>query len=107
MSRRTGGEYLSRRQALLLAALLDADGAPVRYRDMGDVVGTSGVDDAEALRSYAARLRMLGVDCIETVPGCGFRMRCLPPDWALADILLMLDVLRAEGYGFAPQRIAA
>jgi DNA-binding winged helix-turn-helix (wHTH) protein len=98
MSSAPKAQYLSRRQAALLAALLDADGDVVRYCVMGDVVGTNGVDDPEALRAYASRLRRKGVDCFETVPERGFRMTTLPPDWALPDILAMLDVLRAGGY---------
>jgi len=101
------GQYLSRRQLMLLAALLDADGSVVRYCELGDVVGTSGVDDSEALRAYASRLRLLGVECIETVVGRGFRMTCLPPDWALDEILMALDQMRAEGYGLVLRRLAA
>ena len=95
-SRRTGSSI--RRQFSLLAALLDADGALVTYADLGDVVGSGGVNDAAVIRGYAQRLRTLGITGIETVEGRGLRLTKLPPDWALETVLTMLDVLRSEGY---------
>ena len=85
---------LSRRQAMLLAALLDADGAVVSYAVLGDVVGTLGVNDQFSVRQYVHRLRQRGIRCVEVVDGRGCRLTTIPPDWALEDVLAMLDAMR-------------
>jgi hypothetical protein len=90
---------LSRRQAMLLAALLDADGAVVPYAVLGDLVGASGAYDNAALRTYVRRLEALDLDCVEVVKGRGLRLTTVPPDWTLETVLVMLDALRRDGYG--------
>lgn len=87
---------LSRCQARLVAMLLDADRRPVSYLDLGDAVGANGVNCPALIRVYAHRLRRRGIDGLEAVPGFGYRLMKLPPDWALEDVLAMLDVLRRE-----------
>lgn len=87
---------LSRRQAALLAALLDADGRVVSYGALGDVVGSSGVNDRATLQQYAFRIRRLGILGIEAVANRGYRLTSIPPDWALETVLTMLDVLRRD-----------
>lgn len=89
--------HLSRRQAAILAALLDADGATVDCADLAVVAGSFGVNDGAVLRGYAARLRRRGVDGIASDCRSGWRMTKLPPDWALDDVLRALDELRADG----------
>lgn len=89
--------HLSWPQAAVLATLLVADGDVVPYALLGDVVGTSGCDDSKAIRQYAARFRALGFDCVETVPRRGLRLTAVPPDWALPDMLAVLDSLRRQG----------
>lgn len=88
--------HLSWRQAAILATLLEADGAVVSYVRLGDVTGTLEVNVNAAIGLYAHRIRARGIDCIETVVGRGLRMKCLPPDWALEDILAVLDTLRRQ-----------
>jgi biotin operon repressor len=87
---------LSRRQAMLLAHLLDADGAVVPYAELGDVVGTSGVADDVAIRLYVFRLRQLGLRCVETVAARGCRLTAVPPDWTLETVLAVLDAMRRD-----------
>lgn len=89
---------ITRQQAALLALLLDADGATVPYADLGDVTGSSGVNDPEVIRQYAQRLRRVGVLCVDVVAGVGCRMVGLPPDEILEDVLTMLDVIRRDGF---------
>jgi hypothetical protein len=89
---------LSRRQAALLAALLDADGATVPYPELGDVVGAAGVNVPLVISQYVNRLRRLGVGCVVVVPGVGLRLAGLPPDWALEDVLALLDEMRRDGF---------
>src|SRR5688572_18040311 len=87
---------LSRQQARLLAVLLDADGALVPYAALGDVLGSSGVNDASVCRLYVWRLRAKGVGCVAVVNGLGLRMTQLPPDWTLETVLWALDALRRD-----------
>lgn len=87
---------LSRRQAALVAVLLDADKHGVSHVVLGDAVGANGVNCVAVIRLYVHRLRRRGVRGIEAVPGYGYRLTKLPPDWALEDVLAMLDVLRRE-----------
>lgn len=88
-----------RRQVALVAALLDADGGLLSYVELGDVVGSAGVNDCKVIRQYVNRLRALGVDCIEVVKGRGCRLTGLPPDWMLEDVLAVLDEMRRDGWG--------
>lgn len=88
---------LSRRQSMILATLLVADGEVVSYGDLCDVVGTPGWNESEVIRQYAARIRALGIDCVETVTRRWLRLTGVPPDWALPDILGVLDSMRRQG----------
>src|SRR4051812_16517837 len=89
---------LSRRQAALLAALLDADGELLTYAALGDVVGSAGVNDKDVIRRYVQRLRELGLTCIAVVDGVGCRLTDVPPDWTLESVLAMLDAMRRYGH---------
>jgi hypothetical protein len=89
---------LSRRQAALLAALLDADGEMLTYAELGATVGTRGVNDTNAICQYVHRLRALGLACVEVVAGRGLRLVDIPPDWTLESVLAMLDAMRRYGY---------
>ena len=86
------------RQAAILAMLLDADGAVVSYAELGELIGSSGINDSKVIRQYVTRLRQQGVLGVEVVTGRGCRLRALPPDSMLDDVLTMLDVIRREGY---------
>ena len=89
---------LTRRQAALLAALLDADGDVVPYWELGAVVGSAGVNDAPVIRRYVRRLQDLGVRCVQIVPRRGCRLTEVPPDWTLDAVLAMLDTMRRDGF---------
>lgn len=89
---------LSRRQAAMLAVLLDADGEMLTYAELGDVVGSAGVNDWDVVRRYVQRLRELGVTCIEVERGIGCRLTGVPPDWTLDVVLAMLDEMRRYGF---------
>lgn len=95
--RRITARRISGRQARLLAVLLDADGAIVSYRHLGEAVGSYGVSDRYVLEQYRFRLRERGVDVIEHVSRRGFRMTRIPPDWAIPDVLAVLDAMRRDG----------
>lgn len=88
---------LTGRQARLLAGLLEADGAVVSYARLGDAIGSAGVNDNRVVRQYVERLRRLGLNCIEVVPGRGCRLTSLPPDWTLDSVLAVLDAMRRDG----------
>lgn len=88
---------LSLPQARILAVLLDADGATVSYAALGAVVGTSGVNEYKAIRSYAERLRERVGPCVEVVPRRGLRLTAVPPDWTLDTVLWVLDDMRRTG----------
>lgn len=94
----TKGYRGSAAQWALLAALLAADGDVVRYDDLGDLIGAYGVNVQKVVRQHALRLRARGFLCIEIVPRRGCRLRALPPDAVLEDVLAMLDVIRRDGY---------
>lgn len=99
--------HLTRCQAMLLAALLDADGRVVSYAALGEAVGAWSVNEVYVVRQHVNRLRRKGVACIETVPRRGCRLTAVPPDWTLETVLAMVDVLRRDGYGaVALRRIA-
>lgn len=91
--------HLTRCQASLLAALLDADGALMPYAELGDVVGSLGVNDSVTVRSHVLRIRRQGIACIEVVTGRGCRLTAVPPDWTLETVLAVLDAMRRDGYG--------
>lgn len=90
-------QRVTQREAALLAALMDADGEIVTYADLGWMLGSDGVNDRACIWTYASRLRLLGVQGIETVNGRGLRMTQVPPDWALEDVLAVLRTMQEIG----------
>lgn len=97
MSRRITARRVSGQQARFLAVLIDADGAVVSYAVLGDAVGACGVNDRAVLKQYGQRLQERGVGGVEHVRGRGYRMTRIPPDWALDDVLAVLDQMRRAG----------
>lgn len=89
---------LTRGQAAFLAVLIDADGAAVSFARLADAMGMSGADEAVLLYQFAWKLRRKGIGGIVSVPTYGYRLAVLPPDWALEDVLALLDELRREGF---------
>jgi len=89
---------MTRRQAAMLAALLDADGELLTYAELGAVVGSAGVSDQAVIRRYVQRLRGAGVHCVEVVNGRGCRLTRVPPDWTLESVLALLDEMRRYGF---------
>lgn len=90
-------QRVTQREAALLACLMEADGAVVTYADLGQVVGSAGVNDRFCIHQYLHRMRMTGIDCVETVAGRGLRMTEIPPDWALEDVLAVLRSMQEIG----------
>lgn len=88
---------VTQREAALLAALMDADGAVVGYAALGRVVGSAGVNDRNCVFQYVCRLRAAGVGGVETADRHGLRMTEIPPDWALEDVLAMLRTMQEVG----------
>lgn len=79
----------------VLSALLLADGNYVSTRQLARAIPERRVPDS-GIRNHIANLRRFGVWWIETGPRGGYRLRSLPPDWLLDDLLAMAHRLREE-----------
>jgi hypothetical protein len=93
---------VTQREAALLAALMDADGAVVGYGALGRVVGAGGASERACISEYVHRLRVAGVAGVETVGRWGLRMTAIPPDWALEDVLGVLRSMQDVGIEHLP-----
>lgn len=90
-------QRVTQREAAILARLMAANGGVVTYADLGQVVGSAVVNDRFCIQQYLHRMRLAGIDCVETVNRVGLRMTEIPPDWALEDVLAVLRSMQEIG----------